>query len=485
MSDALIPRTAVTEIVALRDAAVAKARQAAITLARAERLADEAADLARQASAGHSFYLRDRSKDADYRNLFHTIEPDRSTAAFREHLDACVWTYLMERTGLRKLMDRTAVEDLERDLAGDVPEVSERAVWDVLSATAAEADLIFARGLARAFGDLDRRFKSHDAFKIGTRIILTCVFNEWGSMHYDSHMRATIADIERVFAVLDGQIPDPGALAKAIESDRPGYGTRQSVTETPYFRVRCFKNGNAHLWMLRDDLVDQANQVLADYYGEVMPDAATPDWQPSDIETKSGLPSKDLAFYPTSPEVVDAMIRNVHVAGVKRVLDPSAGTGNIITRFLERWAVAATSDRFRSASDAPEMTAIEIHPERAQALRDRTAAHVIEANFLTLPAQPVYDIILMNPPFYGTHWMEHVTRAYDWLAPGGTLKAVLPISADLGTTAKHTAFRKWAEQRTSYYGRLFEDLPAESFAHAGTRINTVILTLGKPTDRRS
>jgi hypothetical protein len=95
-----------------------------------------------------------------------------------------------------------------------------------------------------------------------------------------------------------------------------------------------------------------------------------------------------------------------------------------------------------------------------------------------MPAEPVYSAVLMNPPFFGTHWMEHVVHAYDFLAPDGTLVAVLPISADFGTSKKHETFRAWAEERAGrHHGSIFEVLPQEAFAASGTRVSTVILML--------
>ena len=58
---------------------------------------------------------------------------------------------------------------------------------------------------------------------MGSRIILTNVFDDWGGWNYHTRMEDTMADIERVFAVLDGnKIPDPGALTRAIRKDRQG-----------------------------------------------------------------------------------------------------------------------------------------------------------------------------------------------------------------------------------------------------------------------
>lgn len=102
------------------------------------------------------------------------------------------------------------------------------------------------------------------------------------------------------------------------------------------------------------------------------------------------------------------------------------------------------------------------------------------ANFLRLTPAPVYDHVVMNPPFSGTHWMAHVIHAFDFLKPGGKLVAILPASAEVNETQRHIEFRAWVQKvGGSRYGRLFSDLPPESFAEVGTRIQTVILTLIK------
>lgn len=467
---ALIPRTTISEVVAARDAALAAAREAASVLHRGRALAEQAAGYATQANAGRRFHLVDHAANDAYGRLFARIDPAASVEAFRRHLDASTWLHLLDLARISDLMDRTAVEQLQADLAGNVPEVTEDAVVAILDDMMRDAKLIFARGIARVFGELDRRFKSHDGFKIGSRVVLTRMFDDWG--HWNSHRNAreTLTDVERAFAVLDGQRDlDVGALVRAVDEARGGrWGQRQSTCETRYFRVRTFKNGNAHLWMLRDDLVERVNLVLADFYGAVLPDAVPPEVSPDDLRSSTGALSRDLAFFPTPPAVVGEMLRNLDLGPASTVLEPSAGEGGITRVVLDRGA---------------RVDAVEVDPGRCAVLQQLAVATprlaVTRANFLTLPARPAYSHVLMNPPFSGTHWMQHVMHAYDFLAPGGTLVAVLPVSAEIGESRAHETFRAWAAQRGRWRSdRIdFRDLPAESFAASGTRINTVLLTL--------
>lgn len=471
MSD-LIPHTTISAIVSHRNAALTKIQQAVEMLSEGFRLADEAHKQAQQAHGTAVFTLSDRSRLEPYRQLFQKFEPSKSVECFRQQIDARTWMNLIQLTRMDTLMDKTAKEDLYKNLSDNVPEITMDNIKATLEALMGDAELIFQRGLARAFSDLDRRFKSHDAFKLGSRIILTNVFDQWGMWNYHMRMRDTLADIERVFAVLDNQKNhDPQSLSENIQKDRSGgWHPRQSMTETPYFKVRTYKNGNAHLWFKRDDLVQKANKILAAYYGEVLPDGVPKDMPVSDITSKTGALSKDLAFYPTPTYIVKTVLQHsdIYFDANSVVLEPSAGTGNMVREILAR--------------KAGKVDAIEIHPDRVRALKtiEDPRLTVQEGNFLQTMPRPKYTHVVMNPPFYSTHWMKHIVHAFEFLAPGGTLVAILPISAELGESKKHRTFRQWAKKHTRWNQKLnFHDLPAESFQMSGTRINTVFITLYK------
>jgi hypothetical protein len=436
------------------------------SIARGHARAEEALDLAKKAYGASIFHGEDRSKLEAYQRLFERFDREASLEAFRAQTDARVWMHLMSMTGLDTLMDRTAKDALYKSLCGDVPEVTEPTVRATFEHYRDTSGLIFQRGLARCFSDLDRRFKSHDAFKIGSRMILTNAFDQWGHWSYYGRIRETIMDVERTFAVLAGRSRDYeiGSILRRVTEDRGGgLYPRQSVTEGEFFRIRTFKNGNAHLWFTRDDLVEKANLVLADYYGAVIPDGVNADVSHDDLGTKCTALAKDLSYYWTPKAVVDRLLSNCYVEG-KRVLEPSAGTGHIVRELLEK---GATVD------------AVEVHPERVRELSKTThpRLRVRAANFLAMQPEPVYDCVVMNPPFYGTHWIKHVRHAFDFLKPGGTLRAVVPIGADLNESAPYAKFRAWANPYRDRWSS--QDLPAESFIDAGTRVSTMILTLKK------
>ncbi len=75
----------------------------------------------------------------------------------------------------------------------------------------------------------------------------------------------------------------------------------------------------------------------------------------------------------------------------------------------------------------------------------------------------LFDLVIMNPPFDGQRDIDPVTHAVRFLKPGGTLLA-MRLAPE---------FRRLMERMR---GR-FIDLPAGSFAEAGTMVNTVIAVL--------
>src|SRR3546814_4046174 len=98
--------------------------------------------------------------------------------------------------------------------------------------------------------------------------------------------------------------------------------------------------------------------------------------------------------------------------------EPSAGT-----------VVLATAARASGAL----VNGVEIQPCRAHELRVLHGFEAVrQADFLTLPPSPIYDRIVMNPPFDRGRDCDHVRHAFGFLKPGGILVAVMSRRAEIG-----------------------------------------------------
>ena len=313
------------------------------------------------------------------------------------------------------------------------------------------------RGLAEVFCGLDDSYKSHDTVKIGVdglpkRIIMSGFsgYSSYGKDKIETVLNALAAyqgkplvTWREISALLDGR---EDVLEKA--GDLPVNKTWDKPETTPGrgIRLRTFQNGNGHLFFDKPTLRD-INMALAEFYGEVLPD--TPDENPK--RKQSTALSKDLQYYPTPKAVVDRVIDHIYQVKGKRYLEPSCGCG-----------------RFMDALRAKGAQVFGVEVDAGRVAECRAKGHgVHHGNFLEFLFRPseLFDGVIMNPPFYGKHYVKHVEHALHFIKPGGTLTAILPVTARYD----HKLLKgSW------------DDLPVGSFSESGTNINTTILTIRVP-----
>jgi hypothetical protein len=465
----IVPRATVRDMVRRRQRAIDLFGQAYLSLAAAEGALKEAS------GAFHAIDLRGRED----RYLHATKEEERHflskldlpsqvdfTNAARKVIDRRLWSVVIELTELEKLMDKQAKDELQKALMEEVPEATEDNIFATLQQFLLDADTIFKRGIANCFSSLDRRFRSHDGWKIGSRVILSTAFDEWGSWNYHRNHRDTLTDIERTFMVLDGAtgVIDGGIVHQVGLSRRNGgLRRRQSECESTYFKVRAFQNGNAHVWFKRDDLVEKVNKLLGEYYGAVIPEEREPDKDKGQAKTTL---AKRYGFFPTPDAAVERLFEGVPLYREKGqprplVLEPSAGTGNLARRAVEKGAV---------------VDCIEVQGKLADDLKQTGKYRkVLNADFLAVQPEPVYDVVIMNPPFDRERDIDHVLHALKFLKPDGCLTAIMSAGTEFRETRKAEAFR----ELMTTMGATWRDLPAGSFASVGTYMNTIMLRVYK------
>ncbi len=135
-------------------------------------------------------------------------------------------------------------------------------------------------------------------------------------MEFRRNHADTIMDIERTFMVLEGLTPPDRLGRSQVGKDRRGsareLGRRQTEIETEYFRVRIFKNGNAHIWFQRDDLLEKVNQLLGEYYGAPIPEEREPE-DDGGLFTPKSVVAHSFAFYPTPDAAGDLLFRDLRL----------------------------------------------------------------------------------------------------------------------------------------------------------------------------
>lgn len=187
----------------------------------------------------------------------------RFMAAVRKKVDRFVWSHLLIATGLGELMDSLQKEEFRKQIQNDPPECTVETCAATCLDLAGRAPEIFERSVCHVFERLARRFKSHDGFKLGPRIILQNAISGFG-WYSGSHWspRDSVDDLDRVMHILDGKNP-PDRMSAAGQIVNTAHSQGRREAETPYFRFRWFKNGCIHIYLLREDLREKANRIIA------------------------------------------------------------------------------------------------------------------------------------------------------------------------------------------------------------------------------
>ena len=160
----------------------------------------------------------------------------------------------------------------------------------------------------------------------------------------------------------------------------------------------------------------------------------------------------DIQFTP--PELAKELVALAGVRKDSRVLEPEAGIGNIADAAKE---VTDNVDCIERMTDFCEILKLKKH-------------NVIANDLLTAETAPIYDSVVMNPPF--SEECEHIKRAFNFVRPGGSLVAVCSSSIQWKSTRKYEQFRDWLSEHThsiNECGAKFEM----------TGVHTVVLVMDK------
>jgi hypothetical protein len=158
-----------------------------------------------------------------------------------------------------------------------------------------------------------------------------------------------------------------------------------------------------------------------------------------------------------------------HQPGFK-ILEPSAGSGNLAKLIIEAYPDA-------------DLGCVEGDPFNVQLLASQ-GFKVTQANFLDLEPDPVYDWVIMSPPFANKHgsgdFISHINHAYKFLKPNGRLISIAPTSLFWRTGKKYDDLRNLIAG--SACGAAFQTRNEQPFKDAGTTIEVGVIVLSKDSE---
>ena len=199
---------------------------------------------------------------------------------------------------------------------------------------------------------------------------------------------------------------------------------------------------------------------------ELLPHVAHPAGDDPIVKAEQELVGKKLpGFFPTPMPVILEMLELANIQGTDRVLEPSAGKGDIL-------------DAIRQSHPDVDLAGIEYNRTLRDVLVAKGYKETVEFGDF-LEHEGIHDKIIQNPPFERGADIEHVRHAFDQLAPGGRLVSVMSKGPFFRSDAKSREFREWLDGLDHDVEELPEDAfrGVESFRQTG--VQTCLVTINK------
>lgn len=178
------------------------------------------------------------------------------------------WTYIVDKTEMRKMMSLKRQDELNRQLfdeSGNLPEPSTESLAGFLDANLGRAKTFAKEAVdevfqwlrpSKAFHD----FKSNARFEIGKKVLLNGVMDTKYFVRLSSYHASRLISMDNMFHALDGKgfQTYPNDIVTAIET---ACNAKRWSAETEYFWLEWYKKGSLHIEFKRLDLVAELNRT--------------------------------------------------------------------------------------------------------------------------------------------------------------------------------------------------------------------------------
>ena len=175
-----------------------------------------------------------------------------------------------------------------------------------------------------------------------------------------------------------------------------------------------------------------------------------------DLTNKARLQQKgDINFTPE--EVAERLVELSGIDSQSKVLEPSAGIGNI-------------ADQIKKITD--KIDVIERMSDFRELLKHK-GHNLVGWDFMEFETDEKYDAVIMNPPFSHNQDIDHLRRAYELVKDGGILISITSPHWEFASDKKSVAFRAWIETQDYFTERL------DSGTFEATGVSATIVVIRK------
>ena len=141
-------------------------------------------------------------------------------------------------------------------------------------------------------------------------------------------------------------------------------------------------------------------------------------------------------FFPTPASVIEQMIERADLGQHHRILEPSAGKGDILDAVF-KWYQENGGTEYSAKC-------CEVHCSLREILT--TKGHtVIAEDFTELPETEKFDRIIANPPFERGQDRDHIRKMFGHLAIGGKMVSLCSTGPFFRSNKADVEFREWLE----------------------------------------
>lgn len=177
--------------------------------------------------------------------------------------------------------------------------------------------------------------------------------------------------------------------------------------------------------------------------------------------TGSVTVAQDFGFFPTPLPVAEQAVELLDVREGMKVLEPNAGRADLVKPIIGKTVIDC----------------IELYEPNIDHLKTIAGLNsVTHGDFLGMSPTPIYDRVLMNPPFLRYSYARHILHAYQWLRPGGRLVAIASGNLLWQDCKPLQALKDLIEANG---GEILE-LPDDAFKTSGVMVPTVLISIPHP-----